>query len=61
METVDFPTLPPKSLQEREWDRHKSKETEKYIRFENSSHQRILCVVAVTWNLEQEEEKTADF
>ena len=38
-----------------------SKETEKYIRFENSSHQRILCVVAGTWNLEQEEEKTADF
>ena len=39
----------------------KNKQTEKYIRFENSSYQRIVCVVAGTWNLEQEEEKTTDF
>ena len=38
-----------------------SKQAEKYIRFENSSYQRIVCVVAGTWNLEQEEEKTTDF
>ena len=38
-----------------------SKQTEKYIRLENSSYQRIMCVVAGTWNLEQEEEKTTYF